>query len=233
VSARTDAAASLVELVLARLSAAGGWEAESKALERALGLLGQSAESHRKQRQRDAKRPGTSHAGQPLDSGSSAASAGSSSLSDSDALAPEEKEKREARPLSRPPVTGQQVDRAGGQSTGQLRNAILAGCWDGVGGVSTSGSQRARIGEAAPLLERLARERGVDPVVLFQRACDRFKADASLKAKRMSTLPVLLSQLEQWVDDAPPAPASPGAPVPVVSPARRLLNPPTPAKEPS
>jgi hypothetical protein len=103
--------------------------------------------------------------------------------------------------------------------------AALAGCWDGVGGVSTSGSMRSRIGEVLPLIAKLADARSLDPQQLFQRACDRFKADPVVKAKRFG-LRVLLSQLEQWVDDAPAMPTASGAPPAIVSPARRLLNPP-------
>jgi hypothetical protein len=77
--------------------------------------------------------------------------------------------------------------------------------------------------ERLPLIEKLAAERGLAPLVLFQRACDRFKADPSIAGKRLKTARVLLSQLENWVDDVKPPP--PSGPPAIVSPARRLLNP--------
>jgi hypothetical protein len=88
----------------------------------------------------------------------------------------------------------------------RMRAVELAGCWDGVGGISTGGSMRARIRTCIPLLERLAAERKRDPVELFGEACKRFRADPKVRAKRYG-LPVLLSQLDVWVDAVPAEPA--------------------------
>lgn len=144
--------------------------------------------------------------GQHLDGRASSSESSHSPKYSEDLDQEEERRESRVRELSTRIVhpVGQQVDRAGGHASA----ARLAGCWDGVGGVSTSGSQRARIGEATPLIERLAKERGITPVALFDGACRRFKADPGLKAKKMCTLPVLLSQLEQWADD-PNGPAAP------------------------
>lgn len=109
-----------------------------------------------------------------------------------------------------------------------MTGAALANCWDGIGGLGCNGATRAAMVERLPLIEKLATERGVAPLVLFQRACDRFKADPSIAGKRLKTARVLLDQLENWVDDVKPPPLN-GAPPAVVSPARRLLNPPTKA----
>jgi hypothetical protein len=217
-----------LEMVRTRIATA--FPSEAAVIAQVIDALNPSANALRVRKSREKSsitRHVSGNAGQQLDSAFQARaslSEISSSPQDSEDLE-EKRESREARPLSRP-ATGQQVDGNAGQLDAgravRVRNAALAGCWDGVGGVSTGGSMRARIGEAVPLLERLARERGVDPVALFQGACDRFKRDEALKAKRMCTLPVLLSQLEQWVDDAPKPSATPAP----VSPARRLLSPP-------
>ena len=97
---------------------------------------------------------------------------------------------------------GQALDKMSDKRPGQALLSALAGCWDGVGGVSTSGSMRSRIAEVVPQLELLARNRGVDPVALFSAAVSRFKADPVTRSRRFG-LRVLLSQLEQWCDDAP------------------------------
>jgi hypothetical protein len=225
-----------LEMVRARIEVA--FPSEAAVVAQVIDALNPSANALRVRKSREKSsitRNVSGNAGQQLDStfpARASLSEISSSPQDSEGLDSEKRESREARPLSRP-VAGQQLDGNAGQldagRAGRIRNAALAGCWDGVGGVSTGGSMRARIGEAVPLIERLARERGVDPVELFQGACDRFKRDEALKAKRMCTLPVLLSQLEQWVDEAPAIPAASGAPPAIVSPARKLLNPPTKA----
>jgi hypothetical protein len=80
----------------------------------------------------------------------------------------------------------------------------LGGEWDGVGGTSVSAIDIGRIQRVTPLLQKLARERGVEPGELFASAVERFKADSDVQRKRLS-LAVFCSQLEQWVDGAPGA----------------------------
>lgn len=95
----------------------------------------------------------------------------------------------------------------------------LTGAWDGMGGAHTSGSYRGRLREKIPQLRMLAARAGSEPEAMFAAAVRRFKADHAVRAKRYG-LPVLLAQLEQWVDDVPPAPAPE-----VQRPSRKLLNP--------
>ena len=109
-----------------------------------------------------------------------------------------------------------------GLKAGQhLTAAALANCWDGIGGMGCNGDTRALLLERLPLIERLAAERGVEPLALLKRACDRFKADPAIAGKRLKTVRVLMGQLENWVDDAPaksgPAPA-------IVPPSRKLFG---------
>jgi hypothetical protein len=77
----------------------------------------------------------------------------------------------------------------------------MAGVWDGVRGMSTSGTNRHRIMIAEPLLRRLATEQGLEPLELFKAGTARFKADESVRRKNFG-LPVFLSQLAVWC--APP-----------------------------
>jgi hypothetical protein len=69
-------------------------------------------------------------------------------------------------------------------------------------------------------LARLAREHGADPAELFAGAVKRIRADKKTAAKRLCTVSVLCSQLEQWVVDAPEpdAPKRKGGPAPVSTP---------------
>jgi hypothetical protein len=73
----------------------------------------------------------------------------------------------------------------------------MAGVWDGVGGISTSGTNRHRILIAEPLLRQLASDQALDPLELFKAGTARFKADPGVRRKNLG-LPVFLSQLAVW-----------------------------------
>jgi hypothetical protein len=218
--ARPDIGGALMGLrvVLNRLSSVAGFEAEHALVRLAIGqletLVGQGPKRlSDKLSDKPKAVPGQARL---LPSEISSQSA---NLSDSDDLDSD----ADAASDARSSLVGQDEERLSDKPKGQAKLiASLAGCWDGVGGVSTSGSMRSRIGEVLPLIAKLAAERCVDPTALFQRTCDRFKADPVVQSKRFG-LRVLLSQVEQWVDDVkPPPPSGPSA---IVSPARRLLNP--------
>jgi hypothetical protein len=158
-------------------------------------------------------------AGRSLDARASSSEI-SSSPQDSEDL-DEDESKREARPELASNALGLTAGRNIGLDAGlkpgqHTSGAALANCWDGIGGLGCNGEVRALMVERLPLIEKLAAERGLAPLVLFQRACDRFKADPSIAGKRLKTARVLLSQLEKPPPSGPPA---------IVSPARRLLNP--------
>lgn len=104
---------------------------------------------------------------------------------------------------------GLDLDRRSGLRIRGGLKAEMAGIWDGVGGVSTSGQNRARIAACEPLLRRIAAEQGREPADVFRDAVRRFKGHVAETGKRMG-LAVLLSQLEAWClpDAAPKKPAS-------------------------
>lgn len=212
-----------LRVVLARLSSATGFEAEHALVRLAIGqletLVGQGPK--RLSDKLSDKLKTTPGQARLLHSEISSLSANLSYSDDLDSEA-------DAASDARSSLVGQEAEGLSDKPKGQAKLiASLAGCWDGVGGVSTSGSMRSRIGEVLPLIAKLAAERGVEPVALFQRTCNRFKADPVVQSKRFG-LRVLLSQVDQWVDDVKPPPPSGAAPA-MVSPARRLLNPPTKA----
>lgn len=120
--------------------------------------------------------------------------------------------------ISRPISNGRPSNLANGQSkwTGEERRRYergglpiaMAGIWDGVGGMSTSGQNRHRLAVCEPLMRRIASEQGRKPEDVFRDAVKRFKADPEVTRKRLG-LPVLLSQLEVWCAPEPKAETKP------------------------
>jgi len=78
----------------------------------------------------------------------------------------------------------------------------LAALWDGAGGLTVSPKLRAVFEARVPMLRAAAAKRGGDPVEEFRTAAARFRADPVVREKKLG-LPVLLSQLDQWLEDAP------------------------------
>ena len=142
---------------------------------------------------------------------------GSSPLSSSDRSEREDEELGAGSYLG--PARG--FGQSNGQSNGQgpqsgqsigLPDGLrrdMAGVWDGNGGLNISGTNRARIAGAAPVLVSIAARYGRDPVDVFREAAARFKADRNVQQKRFG-LPVFLSQLEQWCAPDPEPQRTPG-----------------------
>lgn len=87
----------------------------------------------------------------------------------------------------------------------------IGSAWDGVGGTSLGPSDIARLQRVRPLLDRLARERGKEPAILFAEAVARFKADPDTRRTSNVKLSVLCSQLENWCGAVESGAARPAA----------------------